>query len=105
MRRLAGVVEPKGLRLIDAPVVFGAIGAQEGNLLSLCGGEASDVERARPVISATVAASSTSAHSAPDSWPRPATTCCTGFTAWQISKRWPSPSVTGWTRSECARSC
>ena len=27
MRRLAGVVEPKGLRLIDAPVVFGALGA------------------------------------------------------------------------------
>src|SRR4029078_3049351 len=50
MRRLAGVVEPKGLRLIDAPVVFGALGAQEGNLLSLCGGEATDVERARPVM-------------------------------------------------------
>jgi 3-hydroxyisobutyrate dehydrogenase-like beta-hydroxyacid dehydrogenase len=50
MRRLAGIVEPKGLRLIDAPVVFGALGAQEGNLLSLCGGEASDVERARPVM-------------------------------------------------------
>jgi 3-hydroxyisobutyrate dehydrogenase-like beta-hydroxyacid dehydrogenase len=50
MRRLAGIVEPKGLRLIDAPVVFGALGAQEGNLLSLCGGDASDVERARPVL-------------------------------------------------------
>lgn len=50
MRRLAGIVEPKGLRLIDAPVVFGALGAQEGNLLSLCGGDASDVERARPVM-------------------------------------------------------
>jgi 3-hydroxyisobutyrate dehydrogenase-like beta-hydroxyacid dehydrogenase len=50
MRRLAGIVKPKGLRLIDAPVVFGALGAQEGNLLSLCGGDASDVERARPVM-------------------------------------------------------
>src|SRR6201991_4253486 len=50
MRRLAGIVEPKGLRLIDAPVVFGALGAREGNLLSLCGGEATDVERARPVM-------------------------------------------------------
>ena len=50
MRRLAGIVKPKGLGLIDAPVVFGALGAQEGNLLSLCGGDASDVERARPVM-------------------------------------------------------
>jgi 3-hydroxyisobutyrate dehydrogenase-like beta-hydroxyacid dehydrogenase len=50
MRRLAGIVGPKGLRLIDAPVVFGALGAREGNLMSLCGGEAADVERARPVM-------------------------------------------------------
>ena len=50
MRRLAGILDPKDLRLIDAPVVFGARGAQEGNLLSLCGGEAADVERARPVM-------------------------------------------------------
>jgi 3-hydroxyisobutyrate dehydrogenase-like beta-hydroxyacid dehydrogenase len=50
MRRLAGIVTPNGLRLIDAPVVFGALGAREGNLQSLCGGEASDVERARPVM-------------------------------------------------------
>ena len=50
MRRLANIVEPKGLRIIDAPVVFGALGAQEGNLLSLCGGEASDVEHARAVM-------------------------------------------------------
>ena len=50
MRRLAGIVGPNGLRLIDAPVVFGALGAREGNLMSLCGGEAADVERARPVM-------------------------------------------------------
>jgi 3-hydroxyisobutyrate dehydrogenase-like beta-hydroxyacid dehydrogenase len=50
MQRLAGIVKPKELRLIDAPVVFGALGAQEGNLLSLCGGEEADVERARPVM-------------------------------------------------------
>jgi 3-hydroxyisobutyrate dehydrogenase-like beta-hydroxyacid dehydrogenase len=50
MRRLAGIVEPKGLRLIDAPVVFGAQGARDGDLLSLCGGDAADVERARPVM-------------------------------------------------------
>lgn len=50
MRRLAALVEPKGRKIIDAPVVFGALGAMEGNLLSLCGGDAADVDRARPVL-------------------------------------------------------
>ena len=39
-----------GKRLVDAPVVFGASGAREGTLLSLCGGEEADIERARPVL-------------------------------------------------------
>lgn len=50
MRRLADMVTPKGLRVVDAPVVYGAQGAREGSLLSLCGGEAADVETARPVL-------------------------------------------------------
>jgi len=50
MQRLAGILKPKEMRLIDAPVVFGALGAREGNLLSLCGGDEADVERARPVL-------------------------------------------------------
>jgi 3-hydroxyisobutyrate dehydrogenase-like beta-hydroxyacid dehydrogenase len=50
MRRAAAVTEPAGLRIIDAPVVYGALGAKEGNLLSLCGGETADVERATPVM-------------------------------------------------------
>lgn len=50
MKRLAAIVEPRGRRIIDAPVVFGALGAREGNLLSLCGGAEADVERARPVM-------------------------------------------------------
>jgi 3-hydroxyisobutyrate dehydrogenase-like beta-hydroxyacid dehydrogenase len=50
MHRLAGITEPKGLRLIDAPVVFGAQGARDADLLSLCGGDGADVERARPVL-------------------------------------------------------
>ncbi|MDT5067172.1 MAG: 3-hydroxyisobutyrate dehydrogenase [Mycobacterium sp.] len=49
-RRLAAIVEPKGRKIIDAPVVFGALGAREGNLLSLCGGDEADVDRARPVL-------------------------------------------------------
>jgi len=50
MQSLAGVLESAGMRLIDAPVVFGALGAREGNLLSLCGGDQADVDRARPVL-------------------------------------------------------
>jgi 3-hydroxyisobutyrate dehydrogenase-like beta-hydroxyacid dehydrogenase len=50
MRRLNDIVKPVQWRLIDAPVVFGAAGAREGNLLSLCGGDADDVERARPAM-------------------------------------------------------
>ena len=50
MQRLAGIVKPKDMRLIDAPVVFGAQGARDGNLLSLCGCDEADVERARPVL-------------------------------------------------------
>jgi 3-hydroxyisobutyrate dehydrogenase-like beta-hydroxyacid dehydrogenase len=50
MLRLSAIVEPKGRRIIDAPVVFGALGAREGNLLSLCGGGEADVDRARPVL-------------------------------------------------------
>ena len=42
----------RGVRFIDAPVVYGASGAKEGKLLSLCGGEEADVEFARPVLSA-----------------------------------------------------
>jgi 3-hydroxyisobutyrate dehydrogenase-like beta-hydroxyacid dehydrogenase len=50
MERLAGLVEGTGFHLIDAPVVFGTTGAREGSLLSLCGGAAADVERARPAL-------------------------------------------------------
>ncbi len=50
MHRLAGILKRQDIRVIDAPVVFGAAGAREGTLLSLCGGDEADVERARPVM-------------------------------------------------------
>jgi 3-hydroxyisobutyrate dehydrogenase-like beta-hydroxyacid dehydrogenase len=50
MHRLAATFAPRQLRLIDAPVVFGASGARDGTLLSLCGGDAGDVEDATPVM-------------------------------------------------------
>lgn len=45
--RLAGLT---GMAMIDVPVSGGAIGAAAGTLAAMAGGEAGDVERARPVI-------------------------------------------------------
>jgi 3-hydroxyisobutyrate dehydrogenase-like beta-hydroxyacid dehydrogenase len=52
MKELASFCEARGQHFIDAPVVYGASGAREGTLLSLCGGKEADVERARPVLMA-----------------------------------------------------
>lgn len=52
MQELAKLCEVRGKRFIDAPVVYGASGAREGTLLSLCGGTEDDVERARPALMA-----------------------------------------------------
>jgi 3-hydroxyisobutyrate dehydrogenase len=40
----------KGIALVDAPVSGGSEGAQKGTLTIFVGGEATDVERARPVL-------------------------------------------------------
>lgn len=50
VRALRPVVAGSGKRLVDAPVVYGASGAREGTLLSLCGGDEPDIERVRPVL-------------------------------------------------------
>lgn len=50
IRTLAERFEGSGIGLVDAPVVFGTSGAREGTLLSLCGGDEADVERARPAL-------------------------------------------------------
>ena len=52
MQYLAKLCESRGKRFVDAPVVYGASGAREGTLLSLCGGTEEDVERVRPVLMA-----------------------------------------------------
>jgi 3-hydroxyisobutyrate dehydrogenase len=52
MPALDKLARSRGKRFIDAPVVYGATGAKEGTLLSLCGGASEDVERARPVLMA-----------------------------------------------------
>jgi 3-hydroxyisobutyrate dehydrogenase len=41
-----------GVALVDAPVSGGSEGAQKATLTIFCGGEAADVERARPILAA-----------------------------------------------------
>jgi 3-hydroxyisobutyrate dehydrogenase-like beta-hydroxyacid dehydrogenase len=52
MKDLAKLCEDAGKHFIDAPVVYGASGAREGTLLSLCGGREEDVARAKPALMA-----------------------------------------------------
>ena len=52
MQELAQLAAARGKRFIDAPVVYGASGAKEGTLLSLCGGDEDDVAFAKPALMA-----------------------------------------------------
>ena len=51
-RRLAERLAAKKVAFIDAPVSGGVKGAVEGTLTVMCGGDAADIDRARPVIAA-----------------------------------------------------
>ena len=51
-RRLAAAGQARGLRVLDAPVSGGEQGAVEGTLSVMVGGEAADVDDARPVLEA-----------------------------------------------------
>jgi 3-hydroxyisobutyrate dehydrogenase-like beta-hydroxyacid dehydrogenase len=49
-RELHSKCKEKGVGFVDAPVSGGQAGAQNGQLGIMCGGEAGDFERAKPVI-------------------------------------------------------
>src|SRR5687767_497177 len=51
-RRIAGRLRERGVAFVDAPVSGGKRGAEEGTLTVMCGGDAADVERVRPVLAA-----------------------------------------------------
>jgi 3-hydroxyisobutyrate dehydrogenase len=51
-RRLADTFRLQGAGFVDAPVSGGQVGAEAGKLAVMCGGEAADVDRARPVMEA-----------------------------------------------------
>ncbi len=54
-RKLADELAAAGVGFVDAPVSGGQAGAENGKLSVMCGGEAGDVEKARPVIEAYAA--------------------------------------------------
>ena len=51
-RRIAAELGQKGIPMLDAPVSGGSEGAQKGTLSIMVGGEAMDVQKAMPVLSA-----------------------------------------------------
>ncbi|MBS0509068.1 MAG: NAD(P)-dependent oxidoreductase [Proteobacteria bacterium] len=50
LNRLKGPIEAAGGRLIDAPVSGGIVGAQQGTLSIIMGGEAADVQAVTPLM-------------------------------------------------------
>jgi 3-hydroxyisobutyrate dehydrogenase len=51
-RRIAEQLASHGVSFMDAPVSGGTTGAEQGTLTVMCGGDAEDLERVRPVLSA-----------------------------------------------------
>lgn len=51
-RKIGAALRARGLAFLDAPVTGGDVGAREGTLSILVGGEAADLERARDVLGA-----------------------------------------------------
>jgi 3-hydroxyisobutyrate dehydrogenase len=51
-KRIAERLAPRKIGFVDAPVSGGVKGAEEGTLTVMCGGDAKDLERVRPVIEA-----------------------------------------------------
>jgi 3-hydroxyisobutyrate dehydrogenase len=51
-KRIAAALSARGVAFIDAPVSGGVKGAEAGTLTVMCGGDAKDLDRVRPVIQA-----------------------------------------------------
>ena len=49
-RRIAARLAARGIAFVDAPVSGGVVGAENGALTVMCGGDAVDFDRARPVL-------------------------------------------------------
>ncbi len=51
-RKLAATLKERGVRMLDAPVSGGVLGAQKGTLAVMVGGDAPDYEEASPIFKA-----------------------------------------------------
>ena len=51
-RSIGEQLAERGARLVDAPVTGSSLRAEDGTLAIMCGGEAADVERVRPLLEA-----------------------------------------------------
>ena len=51
-RKVADVLKPSGISFLDAPVSGGQVGAQNGTLTIMVGGDADALERAKPALQA-----------------------------------------------------
>ncbi len=51
-REIAAALHERGLRFVDAPVTGSSPKAADGTLTIMCGGEAADLDRARPLLEA-----------------------------------------------------
>jgi 3-hydroxyisobutyrate dehydrogenase len=49
-RSIAAALEEKGIKMVDAPVSGGSEGAEKGTLTIMLGGDAADIDKARPVL-------------------------------------------------------
>ena len=87
LRARTAAAQPRGKRFVDAPVVYGAPGAREGTLLSLCGGSETDVERIRPALMGYSRDVMHVGPAGPVRSPNPATTSCIGCIASPTSRR------------------
>ena len=61
-RALAEQARERGVAMLDAPVSGGDVGAREGTLSIMVGGEAADFDRARPVFEALAKAEDMADH-------------------------------------------
>lgn len=52
VREIGQRLQPTGMAMLDAPVSGGPWGAESGTLTIMCGGEAADFQRAKPVLEA-----------------------------------------------------
>jgi len=50
MVELSARCEKQGVGFVDAPVCYGMQGAKNGNLISLCGGRKSDIDKVYPIL-------------------------------------------------------